>query len=83
MLPARPTSSWLESNNNSLHQTQGSSVRQSITGRLKARIPGTGTIHMDVLDLQVCSHPTLRLSVQTPVRPSDHQRLADLMTPSP
>jgi len=25
MLPARPTSSWLESNNNSLHQTQGSS----------------------------------------------------------
>jgi transcriptional regulator with XRE-family HTH domain len=58
-------------------------VRQSITGRLKARIPGTGTIHMDVLDLQVCSHPTLRLSVQTPVRPSDHQRLADLMTPSP
>jgi transcriptional regulator with XRE-family HTH domain len=58
-------------------------VRQSITGRLKARIPGTGTIHMDVLDLQVCSHPSLRLSVQTPVRPSDYKRLVDLMAPSP
>jgi hypothetical protein len=58
-------------------------VRQSITGRLKTRIPGTGTIHMDVLDLQVCSHPSLRLSVQTPVRPSDHKRLVDLMAPSP
>jgi transcriptional regulator with XRE-family HTH domain len=53
-------------------------VRQSITGRLEARIPGTGTIHMDVVELQVCSHPSLRLSVHAPLRPSDHNRLAAL-----
>lgn len=58
-------------------------VRQSITGQLKTRIPGTGTIHMDVIELQVCSHPSLRLSVQAPVRPSDHHKLVDLIAPSP
>jgi hypothetical protein len=58
-------------------------VRQSITGRLKARVPDAGIIHLDVIELRVCSHPSLRLSVHAPLRPSDHKRLVDLMAPSP
>lgn len=58
-------------------------VRQSITGRIKARVLGTGIIHMDVVELQVCSHPSLRLSVHAPVRPSDHRKLATLVSSVP
>jgi transcriptional regulator with XRE-family HTH domain len=58
-------------------------VRRSITGRLKARIPDTGVVQMDVVELRVCSHPSLRLSVHAPVRPSDERKLANLTPPFP
>lgn len=57
-------------------------VRQSITGPLKVRVPGTGVVHMDVVELRVCSHPSLRLSVHAPLRPSDRNKLAGLLAPA-
>ena len=54
-------------------------VRQSITGRLKVRLPDIGIVHMDVVELRVCSHPSLRLSIHAPVREADHKKLAALI----
>ena len=60
-------------------------VRQSITGHLRARVPGTGVVNLEVVELRVCSHPSLRLSVHAPARPSDHKKLDALggSVPSP
>ena len=58
-------------------------VRQSITGRLKVRVAGVGVVSLDVAELRVCSHPSLRLSVHTPVRPLDQRKLTALGHPAP
>ncbi len=53
-------------------------VRQSITGPLKVRLPGVGTVTFDVVDLRVCSYPALTLSVHVPARPVDRRKLATM-----
>ncbi len=53
-------------------------VRQSMTGNLKTRVPGAGVVNLEVIELRVCSHPSLRLSVHAPARPADHKKLAAL-----
>lgn len=53
-------------------------VRQSIAGELKIRIPDGGVVNLQVVELRVCSHPSLRLSVHAPVRPPDRKKLGTL-----
>ena len=53
-------------------------VRQSITGNLKTRVRGAGVVNLEVIELRVCSHPSLHLSVHAPARPADHKKLAAL-----
>ena len=58
-------------------------VRQSITGDLKVRIPGTGVIRFEVIELGVCSHPSLRLSLHAPLRASDRKKLTSITSSAP
>ena len=51
-------------------------VRQSIAGPLKVRVPGTGTIAFDVIELRVETDVNLTVSVHMPTRPTDSQKLA-------
>ena len=53
-------------------------VRQSIAGPLKVRVPGTGTIAFDVIELRVDTDLTLTLSVHMPTRPTDCRKLATM-----
>ena len=53
-------------------------VRESFTGPLKVRVPGTGTIAFDVVELRVETDVTLTLSVHMPTRPTDSRKLATM-----
>ena len=53
-------------------------VRRSIAGPLKVRTPNVGTIAFDVIELRVCSHPSLTLAVHAPARISDERKVASL-----
>ena len=53
-------------------------VRQSFSGPLKVRMPGTGTIDFDVIELRVGTDSTLTLSVHVPTHPTDCRKLATM-----
>jgi hypothetical protein len=53
-------------------------VRESFTGPLKVRVPGTGTIAFDVVELRVGTDSTLTLSVHVPTRPTDSRKVATM-----
>lgn len=55
-------------------------VRQSFTGPLKVRTPQVGVLDLNVIELRVCSCPSLRLSVHTPAGNRDQQKLVRLVS---
>ena len=55
-------------------------VRQSIAGPLEVRTNDVGVIDLNVVELRVCSEPSLRLSVHTPARSQDQRKLARLLS---
>jgi hypothetical protein len=50
-------------------------VRHSIAGPLRVRTAQVGIISFDVVDLRICTQPTLRLSIHAPARPADERKL--------
>ncbi len=55
-------------------------VRQTIDGPLKISTTEVGVISLDVIELQICTHPSLRLSIHAPTRPADERKLNRLAT---
>ena len=55
-------------------------VHQSIAGPLRVRTAQVGIVSFDVVDLRLCTHPALRLSIHTPTRPADERKLNHLST---
>ncbi len=53
-------------------------VRESFAGPLKVRVPGTGTIAFDVIELGVRTDSTLTLSVHAPARGGDGMKLTTM-----
>jgi transcriptional regulator with XRE-family HTH domain len=53
-------------------------IRQSIAGPITVRHPRVGLIKLDVVELRVTNHPSLRLAVHVPVRALDHTKLEAL-----
>jgi hypothetical protein len=57
-------------------------VEQALTTQIALRQPHVGVIALDVTELKVVAHPSLTLCVQVPHRPTDHERLRELLGPS-
>jgi hypothetical protein len=53
-------------------------VRESFAGPLNVRVPGTGTIAFNVIELGVRTDSTLTLSVHAPVRGGDGRKLTTM-----
>lgn len=60
----------------------GYEVRRSIAGPLKICTAKVGAINFDVIELRICTHPSLRLAIHTPTRLTDERKLNRLMSSS-
>ena len=54
-------------------------VEQALTAKIAVRHPDVGTIRIDVVELKIAAHPSLTLAVHVPTRPSDWEKLVQIL----